>query len=1064
MKFVADLHIHSHFSRATSKKLTPEYLAAFAALKGINVVGTGDFTHPGWLSELKEKTFPDGNDFLRLKKEFLKDSVFDSLETRFMLTAEISSIYKKNGKVRKVHNVVLVPSFEEAEKVNRRLLQLGGNLISDGRPILGLDSRDLLEIVLECSEQNYFIPAHIWTPWFSVLGSKSGFDSLKDCFGDLNPYIKTVETGLSTDPPMNWLCSFLDNHTLVSNSDAHSPDKLGRNANVFNTDLSYTHLVGALKSGNPNHFQGTIDMFPQEGKYHYDGHRKCGICWDPAQTLKNNFTCPICKKPVTVGVMNRVIELSDREDIFDRPNRLPFHSIIPLKEIIAEINGVGTGSKKAEEEYLGVIKKLGKELEILIEVPLEEIKKKTSHVLAEAIRRMRNREIYIREGYDGEFGTISVFRRGEAKNFTKSDVLFKTEQIAPPQPRALIEFNLHGIQTLLEQKKTIEKQVAEKREQYTPKKKETNFNDLNAEQFEAVKYTTGASLIIAGPGTGKTNTLTSKIAWLIDNGFAKPREILAITFTNKAAGELNERLHKLVKKVPASNNVVINTFHGFGLEVLKKYHARFKRTKDFVLFDEQFKTALLKSYTGNENQKLKDISLLISSIKSGLHSETDFFVWYEKQLVLFNAFDLDDLISKPIQLFLSHPEILKLFQHRFRYIFVDEYQDTNKAQYQLLRLLAAGQNSILCVVGDENQSIYGFRGASASNIRQFTSDFSDAKIFHLRQSYRCSQTILLASAGVLENNTGFLEGLEKGVRIVINEQQTSAAEAEFIARQIIDLVGGVSFFSIDSSVATGNRNENIQSLADFGILCRTRNQFEALAKALNNHHIPFQEVGTEPFYHQKEFIDVCYLLNAFSQKKYENALPFFSLKKLKISQAEFEYINKKISNGGLTGALELLKEMYFRDQKFEDQNWQRFREIADELKYAADFLRHINLGSGIDTHKKNLEAVSIMTLHASKGLEFECVFIPGCEDGLIPYKLYNRNSDIEEEKRLLYVGMTRAKKLLYLSHAKSRTFRGRKFNLSKSPFLNSIQEELLEKVKNNFHKKPDEKDNQLSLF
>jgi len=281
MYYIADLHIHSHFSRATSKSLKPEYLDYYAGLKGIKVVGTGDFTHPGWLEELKEKTVPDGNGFLRLKKDYAIDSPLGNNETRFVLTAEISNIYKRGGKVRKVHNVILVNDFEEAEKINRRLVNIGGNLTSDGRPILGLDSRDLLEIVLECSENNYFIPAHIWTPWFSMLGSKSGFDSLNECFADLSGYIHTIETGLSTDPPMNWLCSFLDNVTLVSNSDAHSPDKLGRNANIFNTGLDYFSMVAALKSGDKEKFRGTIDMFPQEGKYHYDGHRKCNICWDP---------------------------------------------------------------------------------------------------------------------------------------------------------------------------------------------------------------------------------------------------------------------------------------------------------------------------------------------------------------------------------------------------------------------------------------------------------------------------------------------------------------------------------------------------------------------------------------------------------------------------------------------------------------------------------------------------------------------------------------------------------------------------------------------------------------
>ena len=447
MKYIADLHIHSHFSRATSKKLNPEHLNFYAGMKGLQIIGTGDFTHPGWLNELREKTEPDGNGLFKLKKEYQLNSYFENKNTRFLLTAEISNIYKRGGKVRKVHNVILVPGFAEAEKINQRLINLGGNLTSDGRPILGLDSRDLLEIVLECGENNYFIPAHIWTPWFSMLGSKSGFDSLKYCFDDLAHHIHTIETGLSTDPPMNWLCSFLDNVTMVSNSDAHSPDRLGRNANVFNTQPDYFSLTDALKTGNPDKYLGTIDMFPQGGKYHYDGHRKCNICWNPTETLRNKTICPICKKPVTVGVMNRVIQLSDREDISERPNKFPFRSIIPLKEILSEISELGVNSKKVEAEYLKTIKKLGTELDILLEIPLEDIETKTTKTLAEAIRRMRNREIIIQEGYDGEYGIIKVFNPGEVKNYETSNVLFKVEKITPPKKRALINFDLEGIQS-----------------------------------------------------------------------------------------------------------------------------------------------------------------------------------------------------------------------------------------------------------------------------------------------------------------------------------------------------------------------------------------------------------------------------------------------------------------------------------------------------------------------------------------------------------------------------------------------------------------------------------------
>lgn len=1065
MKYIADLHIHSHFSRATSKTLTPEHLDFHAGIKGIKVVGTGDFTHPGWLAELKEKTEPCGNGLFKLKKEYKLESPLGDNDTRFLLTAEISNIYKRGGKVRKVHNVVLVPGFEEAQKINQRLINLGGNLTSDGRPILGLDSRDLLEIVLECGDDNYFIPAHIWTPWFSMLGSKSGFDSLEECFADLSPHIHTIETGLSTDPPMNWLCSFLDKVTLVSNSDAHSPDRLGRNANIFNTNPDYFSLVEALKTGDPEKYSGTIDMFPQEGKYHYDGHRKCNVCWNPVETLKHNAICPSCKKPITVGVMNRVVQLSDRENISERPGKLPFRSIIPLPEILSEINGVGVKSKKVGEEYFQTIQKLGKELDILLKIPTEEIEKKSSKTLAEAIRRMRNREIIIQEGYDGEYGIIKVFKPGETKNFEAANALFQIEKPAPPEQREWIDFDLKGIQKLIHQKTEMENMAAEKAGQYETKSTDGPvFGNLNHEQFEAVQYAEGPSLIIAGPGTGKTKTLTSKIAWLIGNHHAKPDEILAITFTNKAAGELKERLETILKSKSQAEEINVATFHAFGLSVLKKYHTEFNRSGNFILADENLKREIIKSISKEKTNEAKKLSSEISEIKKGAHPENPFFKKYENELQKLNAFDLDDLIEKPVQLLSENTEIAGVFRAGYRFIFIDEYQDTDDMQYKLLRLLAPGGNSNLCVVGDANQSIYGFRGANPAYISRFSEDYPGTKIFHLTKSYRCSQTILTASSNVIEQQSGFLEGLNEGVQISISEQPTGAAEAEFIARRIVDLVGGVSFFSIDSSVAQGDKNETISSLSDLAVLCRTRNQFEAITKALRDHHVPYQEAGTVPFFQQEPFQSLNDVVSALLSGTFEQAAPVFKLKKKPLTQFQFELAKTQLKNLDTISFLNFIKENYFGTKEFKPDKWEHFTSLAKDKETMVEFLQFLKLGSGTDAHDKTLETVSVMTLHASKGLEFECVFIPGCEKGLLPYNLYKNEVDEEEEKRLLYVGMTRAKKLLYLTNAKSRTIRGRKFNLPKSPFLDSIQQELLQQIKNKPHKKPGEKDNQLSLF
>ncbi|PKN97170.1 MAG: DNA helicase UvrD [Chloroflexi bacterium HGW-Chloroflexi-5] len=421
MKFFGDFHIHSHYSRATSKELTPEHLELSGRIKGLQVIGTGDFTHAGWLAELKEKLEPAEEGLFRLKDEYKLNSFIDeTLPVRFLLSAEISNIYKKGDKVRKVHNVILAPDFETAEKINRQLESLGGNLRSDGRPILGLDSRDLLEIALEANENIFFFPAHIWTPWFSAMGSKSGFDSIQECYADLAPHIHAIETGLSTDAPMNWMVSSLDGYTLLSNSDAHSPEKLGRNANYFDTELSYGAITDAIASGNG--FLGTVDTYPQVGKYHYDGHRKCNVCFDPVKTIEHRGRCPVCGRGLTIGVMSRIAKLCNRTDVEERPDRKAFYPIIPLKELIAEIEGASPASKKVEQRYAELLKKLGNETHILMEKSIDDVAAAGEKMLAAALQRMRERRVNIAEGFDGEYGTVNVFQKGEVKELNAGEM------------------------------------------------------------------------------------------------------------------------------------------------------------------------------------------------------------------------------------------------------------------------------------------------------------------------------------------------------------------------------------------------------------------------------------------------------------------------------------------------------------------------------------------------------------------------------------------------------------------------------------------------------------------
>ncbi|MEW6067570.1 MAG: endonuclease Q family protein [Nitrospirota bacterium] len=423
MRFVADLHIHSKYSRATSKDMSPENIWRWAQLKGITVIGTGDFTHPSWFKELNEKLEPAGNDLFRLKKEFRSDDIPDSCKADvfFLLSAEISCIYNKKGKTRKIHSIIFVPSFADAAKLNIALSKIG-NLKADGRPILGLDAKELLKIVSDISGNSMLVPAHAWTPHFSVFGAESGFDSLEECFEELTPYIHAIETGLSSDPPMNWRLSTLDRITLISNSDAHSPSKIGREANIFDTGLSYKSIIEAIKTKKG--FIGTIEFFPEEGKYHYDGHRFCGVSFSPEETMRHNYLCPVCNRKLTVGVMHRVEKLSDRENGF-KPQESPlYYSIIPLPEIIAETIKIGVNSKAVENEYQKLLQKLGNEFKILIDVPLEDIRKAGSPLLQEAISRMRTGDIHISPGFDGEYGKIKIFEPIERKEIKGQAMLF----------------------------------------------------------------------------------------------------------------------------------------------------------------------------------------------------------------------------------------------------------------------------------------------------------------------------------------------------------------------------------------------------------------------------------------------------------------------------------------------------------------------------------------------------------------------------------------------------------------------------------------------------------------
>ena len=408
MKIIGDLHIHSRFSMATSKEGTPENLDFWARKKGISLIGTGDFTHPAWRAELRERLIPEGNGLYRLKEEYVKEESrkFSGEGTRFVVSGEISSIYKKNGKTRKVHNVILLPGLEAADAMAQCLEKIG-NIHSDGRPILGLDSHDLLEMMLDVCPEGILIPAHIWTPHFSVLGAKSGFDSVEECFEELTSYVHALETGLSSDPAMTWRISGLDLYPLVSNSDAHSPSRLGREANLLDIECSYEGLYQAIQTGKG--LEGTVEFFPEEGKYHFDGHRKCGVSLSPTEAERLGEICPVCGKKLTMGVDHRVEQLADREEGFVKEDGRKYESLVPLPEVISACMGYSTASKKVQGCFEQMLQKLGTEFDILRNVPAEDIKSCAGERIAEGIENVRTGHVKRIPGYDGEYGKIELF-------------------------------------------------------------------------------------------------------------------------------------------------------------------------------------------------------------------------------------------------------------------------------------------------------------------------------------------------------------------------------------------------------------------------------------------------------------------------------------------------------------------------------------------------------------------------------------------------------------------------------------------------------------------------------
>ncbi|MGD2185848.1 MAG: UvrD-helicase domain-containing protein [Desulfobacterales bacterium] len=1112
MKFIADLHVHSKFSRATAKNLDLENLYVAAQLKGITVVGTGDFTYPAWFDEISEKLVAAEPGLFKLRDELARqcDSQVPSScrrPVRFILATEISNIYKKNGKTRKNHNLVLVPDLDIAQKFNVKLDKIG-NIKSDGRPILGLDARDLLEILLEASERAFLIPAHIWTPWFSVLGSKSGFDSIEECFDDLSSHIFAVETGLSSDPAMNWRVSSLDGLTLVSNSDAHSPLNLGREANMFDTELSYAAIKSALRTGDPQKFLGTYEFYPEEGKYHIDGHRTCKISFWPATTMKHEGLCPACGKPLTIGVLYRVEELADREEGQKPARSHPYTSSIQLVDILSQVLRVGPASKKVKQTYQTLLNKLGSEFDILHRLEIDAIELAAIPLLAEAIARMRRKEINIIPGFDGEYGRIRIFNEQEHETLLGQQSLFT---VSTPQPADFVPVPKRKSDKVSKKSKTIPPE--------TKPASDDVFRQLNELQRQAVEQPDGCLLIIAGPGTGKTRTLTMRIAHLIERKGVSPHHILAVTFTRRAAQEMQQRLKSILGD--AHPMPLVATFHALSFKILNELNPdgtvtvidddernvlireAMKQVKDQGIPISQNPQTLRDRIVAAKQQILGPDDLTpTDNVTPEARALAEAYHHYQRLLAVQGLNDYEDLIFKVVQLLETDSAVCQKYRHQFQHIFIDEYQDLNHGQYRIVQALAPPKSSIpnLCVIGDPDQSIYGFRGSDASYFTRFVDDYPETDVIQLTRNYRSTTTILDASFQVMQDHRLYdteartYSQIEGAQSITILELGSAKAEALAIARTIARLVGGTGFHSIDTGQVEDANLIAARSYADFAVLVRTNHQLIIIADVFEQDGIPYQIANRQNSLKNWGLAELISLLSVIegygSDLDLNNCLSLFSagLNKKAVDHFKSWCYSKRFSQAqGFINAkrfpipgfsrTQQQKLIDFAEKMAGIQNEITPMTVAEKLQYLtqvpplsalvnaepqsqqalnnllglavdfghdmAEFMANVALHTDTDAYWPLAEKVALLSMHAAKGLEFPVVFIAGCEDDLIPLKRGDSNpADMAEERRLFYVAMTRAKERLYLTWAKKRSVYGKRQPRSISPFVADIETRL----------------------
>lgn len=1038
--YMADLHIHSRYSRATSKDCTPEHLDLWARRKGIQIIGSGDFTHPAWREELKEKLTPAEDGLYVLKKEYrIKDDIVaDTKQPRFVITGEISSIYKKYDRVRKVHSLILLPGLEDAETISRKL-EVIGNIHSDGRPILGLDCRDLLEIILELCPRAVYVPAHIWTPHFSLFGAFSGFDSVEECFGDLSSHIHAMETGLSSDPPMNWRISALDQYQLISNSDAHSPAKLGREANLLDIQLSYEGIRRAVETGEG--LRGTIEFFPEEGKYHYDGHRKCNLCLTPLETEKYQGCCPVCGKKITIGVSHRIEQLADREEGYIRTDAAPFESLVPLPEVIGASVGYSSASAKVQREYRHMLQRLGPEFSILRELPLEEIRKVSGHLISEGIGRLRKGEVTRIPGFDGEYGMIRLFTQTELDNLDGQLNLFDA---LPGMKEAMKE---NGKET--EKNKKDDGGKSDGKIEKKGQKDTRQASGPNEKQRQAIQAADRITAVTAGPGTGKTHTLVSHILYLAQTRRVKPGNITAVTFTNQAAREMRERIEKQLGKRKNIRQMKIGTFHSIALSLLKEKGIACNLVSDMEARDIAGKVIEVFDL----DISIRQFLTRVSGYKTALEKEDNdlspaAYEEYQNRLKDRNLLDFDDLLRIALEMAQDEEEGC------FPYLMVDEFQDINPLQYRLIQAWNKNGRELF-VIGDPNQAIYGFRGADAGCFVRLSEEFPQVRKIDLTENYRSTPQILSLASEVISKNPGGQRSLiptqPDGRPVRLLEAGSEMSEAISVAKEINRLAGGIGM--LEAQEVFASEEGRARGFDEIAVLYRTHRQAELLETCLRQEGIPYVVAGREDFLAEPEVQGTIgffkSIQNPESKVSGEHVLKLlWNLEAGDMTESIYENMAEKYIPFLKKKKPQKILEEWMKDLSLENSDaMQKLLQMTVFYQTMKEFTEALELGVESDlkrcaNKKYTSGAVTLMTLHGSKGLEFPAVILYGVKAGMIPVENGKSPVDIEEERRLFYVGITRAKEEMILTTSREV-----------SEFIKDIPDDLLIREKADRRKK-----------